>query len=181
MTEKATSPIWEELLSEEIIKNRITKLAAEIAENYQSQNLVVVCVLRGSFIFTADLVRELYQYYPELEVDFVAVSSYGKGEESSRAPRIDKDISTDITDKDVLLVEDIVDTGYSFTKLLELLNTRNPRSLKTCALLSKPDRREIDVPIDFLGFLIPDKWVEGYGIDSAEKGRGRKNLVAKVQ
>ena len=180
MTEKAIPPVWEELLSEEIIRSRVAELAIEIANNYPAKDLVIVCVLSGSFIFMADLVRELYQYFPDLEIDFVAVSSYGLGEETNRAPRIDKDISIDIANKDILLVEDIVDTGYSFAKLLELLNIRSPRSLKTCALLSKPDRREVEVPIDFLGFVIPDKWVEGFGIDSANKGRARKNIVAKV-
>ncbi|OGD83588.1 hypoxanthine phosphoribosyltransferase [Candidatus Collierbacteria bacterium RIFOXYD1_FULL_40_9] len=180
VTENSSKPAWEELLSEEIIKSRVVELAKEIAVQFPVDNLLVVCVLRGGFIFTADLVRELYEYFPDLEIDFVAVSSYGGSYESSRSPRIDKDLNIDITNRNVLLVEDIVDTGYSFAKLLDLLATRNPKSLKTCAFLSKPDRREIEVPIDFVGFSVPDKWLEGFGLDSAEKGRHRKNIVAKV-
>ena len=170
---------WETLLPETLIKARVIELAFEIAKDYQGKKLMVVSVLRGAFVFTADLVRELDAFFPDLEVDFIALSSYSDGEESSRAPRIEKDLNTDIEGWDVLVVEDIVDTGYSFEKLLKLLQSRNPKSLKTCALLSKPDRREIEVPIDYLGFSIEDRWVEGYGLDSKQKGRGRKDLVAK--
>lgn len=171
---------WEILYSEEVIRARVKELALEIAEDYSGKKLLVVCVLRGAFIFTADLVRELAERLPDLEIDFMALSSYGSGEESSHAPRIEKDLNTDIEGWDCLLVEDIVDTGYSFEKLLKLLQARNPKSLKTCALLSKPDRREVEVPIDYLGFSIKNRWVEGYGLDYKQKGRGRKDIVAKV-
>lgn len=170
---------WEIIFSEERIKNRVRELGQEISEDYQGKRLLVVAVLRGAFIFTADLVRDLSVYFPDLEVDFIAVSSYSGGEESSRAPRIEKDLNTDIEGWDVLLVEDIVDSGYSFEKLLKLLKSRHPKSLKTCALLSKPDRREVEVPIDFLGFTIPDVWVQGYGLDTLQKGRGRKDIMIK--
>lgn len=172
-------PQWESLFTEEVIRARVRELALEIAEDYSGKKLLIVCVLRGAFIFTADLIRELTEILPDLEVDFMALSSYGAGEESSHAPRIEKDLNTDIEGWDCLLVEDIVDTGYSFEKLLKLLLSRNPKSLKTCALLSKPGQREIEVPIDYLGFSIENRWVEGYGLDSKQKGRGRKDIVAK--
>ncbi len=172
---------WETLLGESVIEARVQELAAEIAENYKDKKLLVVCVLRGAFIFTADILRELNDHLPDVEVDFIAVSSYGEGEQSTRAPRIEKDLNTNIEGREVLIVEDIVDSGYSFEKLLKMLWSRNPKSIKTCALLSKPSRREVEVPIDFLGFSIEDRWVEGYGLDSGQKGRGRKNIVAKRQ
>ncbi len=172
-------PQWETLISETDIARRIKELALEIADAYQGNRLLVVGVLRGAFIFTADLVRELSEYLPDLEVDFVAISSYSDSEESSRTPRIQNDINTDIEGRHVLPVEDIVDTGYSFEKLLKIFQARSPRSLRTCALLSKPDRREVDVPLDFVGFTIENRWVEGYGLDSAQKGRGRKEIAVK--
>ncbi|KKT73712.1 MAG: putative hypoxanthine phosphoribosyltransferase [Candidatus Collierbacteria bacterium GW2011_GWB1_44_6] len=174
-------PEWETLISQEVIQSRIRDLAQEIAEQYVDKKLLVVCVLRGAFIFTADILREISTYLPDVEVDFIALSSYGEGEISSRAPRFEKDLNTDIEGREVLIVEDIVDTGYSFEKLLKVLLARNPKSLKTCALLSKAARREVEVPIDFLGFSIEDRWVEGYGLDSNQKGRGRKEIVAKRQ
>lgn len=170
---------WETLLSEAEIDTRVKELAIQIAEDYQGKNLLVVGILRGAFIFTADLVRELEKYLPDLEIDFIAISSYSDNDESSRAPRIEKDLNTNIENYDVLVVEDIVDTGYSFEKLLKLLLARNPKSLKTCALLSKPGRREIEVPIDYLGFSIADRFVKGYGLDSKQKGRATKDIVVK--
>ena len=179
--ELSEEKVWEILLAEPVIKERIHELAQEISEVYKGKSLLIVGVLRGAFIFTADIIRELNEQLPDIEVDFIALSSYSQGEESSRAPRFEKDLNTDIEGRHVLVVEDIVDTGYSFEKLLKLLQSRNPSSLKTCALLSKPDRREIDVIIDYLGFTIEDRWVEGYGLDSSQKGRGRKDIVAKIK
>ncbi len=172
---------WETLYPESAIRARVTESAQEISEVYRGKRLLVVCVLRGAFVFTADILRELNDQLADVEVDFIAISSYGEGEVSSRAPRIEKDLNTNIEDREVLVVEDIVDTGYSFEKLLNLLSARNPKSLRTCALLSKPSRREVEVQIDFLGFSIEDRWVEGYGLDSNQRGRGRKNLIAKRQ
>lgn len=171
--------IWEILLSEAVIRERVKALASEISEDYQDKKLLIIGILRGAFIFAADIIRELSEKLPDLEVDFIALSSYSDGEESSRAPRIEKDLNTNIEGWDVLIVEDIVDTGYSFDKLLKLLLSRNPSSLKTCVLLSKPGRREVDVDIDYLGFNIEDRWVEGYGLDTLQKGRGRRDIVAK--
>jgi len=184
LTERITTDargIWEELYSKEEIAERVKSLAVEISKDYKDKKLLVVCILKGAFIFTADLVRELGENVPGLEIDFMAVTSYGQGEDSNRAPKILLDLSHDIEDMDVLVVEDIVDTGYSFKKLLEILSVRNPKSIKTCSFLSKPDRREVEVPIDYLGFTIEDRWIEGYGPDSGEKGRWRKNIVAKTE
>jgi len=171
---------WEEVYSESEIHQRVVKLAEEIGSDYKGKKLLLVGVLRGAFIFTADLVRELDQYLPDLEVDFISVSSYGDGEESSRAPKFEKDLSTDIEGLDVLIVEDMVDTGFSFKKLLGVLMARNPKSLKTCVLLVKEDSREVEVPIDYKGFVVAKKWYEGFGLDSAQKRRGRKNIVKKI-
>ena len=170
---------WEILLSEDKILKRVKELAAQIAEDYQGKKLLLVGVLKGACFFTVDLARELHDKLPDLEIDFIQVSSYAEKEESSRAPKIEKDLSKDIEGLDVLIVEDIVDTGYSLEKLLKLLSSRNPKSLKTCSLLSKRGRREIEVPIDYKGFDIENRWVEGYGIDSNQKGRGRREIVAK--
>jgi hypoxanthine phosphoribosyltransferase len=133
-----------------------------------------VGILKGSFVFMADLARELD---PEIqpEFDFMAVSSYN-GKKSSGQPKIEKDLNIDIKDRNVLVVEDIVDTGYSFETLLKILKARNPSTLKTCALLSKPDRREVDVPVDYKGFEIPDKWVEGFGLDTDQLNRNLPDI-----
>lgn len=172
--------IWEEIYSKEEISARVKELAEEISQDYKGKKLLLVGILKGAFLFTGDLMRELNESLPDVEVDFMAVTSYGEGEESNRAPKILLDVNKNIEGMDVLVVEDIVDTGYSFEKLLGLLSARKPNTLKTCAFLSKPSRREVEVPIDYLGFAIPDRWIEGYGPDSGEKGRGRKNIVAKV-
>ncbi|MBI1864122.1 hypoxanthine phosphoribosyltransferase [Candidatus Woesebacteria bacterium] len=137
---------------------------------------MLVGILKGSFIFLADLARKLDPTL-QAEVDFMAVTSYGTDQVSSRNPRIIKDLTTDITKRHVLLVEDIVDTGYSIDTLLGILKARNPASLKVCALVSKPDRREKEVQIDYLGFRIPDVWVEGYGMDTDERNRGLPNIA----
>ncbi|OGM21344.1 hypoxanthine phosphoribosyltransferase [Candidatus Woesebacteria bacterium RIFCSPLOWO2_01_FULL_37_19] len=163
------------LIMEEDIAKRVQELADQISVDHKGENPLFVGILKGSFIFLGDLVRKLD---PDLqaEVDFMAVSSYD-GTRSSRQPKIGKDLNTDIKDRHVIVVEDIVDTGYSFDTLLRILAARNPASLKTCALVSKPARREVDVPIDYLGFTIPDNWVEGYGMDTDEKNRGLPDIV----
>lgn len=163
----------EEYISEERIKQAVDDLAKEIARDYQGRQLLMVGVLKGAVPFFSDLMKGLYKEgYDDFETDFLAVSSYGSGTKSSKQPRIIKDLDEDIEGRDVLLIEDIVDTGYSFDTLIKILEARNPASLKTCALVSKPDRREKVVPIDYLGILIDDVWVEGYGMDTDEKGRG---------
>ena len=158
-----------EYLSEEKIRARVRELGADVKRDYKERRLVVVIVLKGSFVFAADLVRAIEM--PNLRIDFLAVRSYGEGTESSGVVQIVNDLSRPIEDEDVLLVEDIVDTGLTIGYLLDLLKTRKPRSLKVCALLHKPARARVQVPIDYLGFTIEDKFVIGYGLDFAEKFR----------
>lgn len=168
----------EQLISKDVIANRVHELGEQITKDYIDKNLLIIGVLKGSFIFMADLIREIN--LEDIEVDFIEVQSYGQNTESSRNPKFTKDTNIDIENRHVLLVEDIVDTGYSFKTLLAILNSRNPSSIKTCALLSKPDRREVEVPIDYLGFTIEDKWVEGYGIDTKEKFRGQPHITSRT-
>lgn len=163
----------EEYISEERVKDAVSRVADEIVRDYKDKELLLVGVLKGAVPFFSDLMRELYRKgYDDFEIDFIAVSSYSSGTESSKQPRILKDLAEDIKGRHVLLVEDIVDTGYSFDTLLKILEARSPASLKTCALVSKPERREKEVRIDYLGMKIDDVWVEGYGMDTNEKGRG---------
>ena len=170
----------EVLLNREKIAKRVKELGGKISHDYKDTKPLFVGVLKGSFIFLADLLREIDPVL-EAQVDFMAISSYGSGTESSGQPKIEKDLSMDIKDRDVILVEDIVDTGYSFKTLLAILSSRGPSSLKTCALLSKPDRREVEVPVDYLGFVIENKWIEGYGTDTDEEFRGLKDIVYRKE
>ncbi len=161
--------VIDELISAKAIAARIETLAREIQEEFaDTDKLVVIGLLRGSFVFIADLVRELDMV---VEVDFLEASSYGDGMESSREVRILKDLRGQIGDRDVLVVEDIVDTGHTLAKVTEYLGTRHPRKLKTIALLDKPARREVDFKADWIGFEIPDEFVVGYGIDFAQRNR----------
>jgi hypoxanthine phosphoribosyltransferase len=173
MTTAATSDLTEGitrvLFTEAQIQSRIAELGAQISADYAGKDLLLVCILRGGVVFLADLMR---QVSIPCTLDFMSVASYGVGaRESNRSPRILLDLREDIAGRDVLLVEDIVDSGYTFDHLLQLLRTREPASLKVCALLSKPTRREVEVPIDYLGFEIPDEYVCGYGIDADERYR----------
>ncbi len=158
------------LISEEEIKNTVKKMGEEITNFYNASDkeLVVVGLLKGSFIFMADLVRQIDL---PLTTDFMIASSYGANTESSGSVRIKKDLDFSIEGKDVVLVEDIIDTGRTFSTVLKMLKNRNPNSLKVCTLLNKPSRREIEVPIDFCGIEIPDEFVCGYGLDFDEKYR----------
>jgi hypoxanthine phosphoribosyltransferase len=155
-------------LSAEQIADRVKALGAEIQRDYADKRLVVVVVLKGSFVFASDLIRSIEG--PHLRVDFLAVRSY-EGTESTGVVQIVNDLSHPIEEEDVLLVEDIVDTGLTISYLLDLLQTRRPRTLKVCALLHKPARAKIGVPIDYLGFTIEDRFVIGYGLDFGEKYR----------
>ncbi len=156
-------------LSAEQIGERVKALGAQIKKEYAERRPVIVVVLKGSFVFAADLIRAID--LPALRVDFLAVRSYGEGTESSGVVQIVNDLSRPIEDEDVLLVEDIVDTGLTIAYLLDLLHTRKPKSLKVCALLHKPARSRIAVQIDYLGFTIEDRFVVGYGLDFGEKHR----------
>ena len=154
------------LIDEETLQSRIKELGVEISIDYPDNNLLLICILRGGVPFLVDLSR--YITSPHM-VDFMAVSSYGVGKrESNGAVRVTLDLQTDVRDKDVLLVEDIVDSGHTIASILELLQIRQPRSLKVCALLDKAERREAVVPIHYRGFHIPNKFVFGYGLDLDE-------------
>ena len=160
------------LISEQDVRSRIAELGQEITNFYQHKNihtpLVVVGLLRGSFMFMADLVREIHL---TVEIDFMTTSSYGNAMNSNHDVRISKDLDGDIKGKHVLIVEDIIDTGYTLQKVHDILNLREPSSLTICTLLDKPSRREVDVPVDWVGFTIPDEFVVGYGIDYAQRHR----------
>ena len=163
------------LISEAEITARINELAHQITQSYaNTKQLVVVGLLRGSFVFIADLVRHLDV---PVEVDFMTVSSYGDAMESSRQVRIIQDLETAIKDRDVLIVEDIIDTGHTLSQVVKILATRQPKSLRICTLLNKPSRREVEVPIDWIGFEIPDEFVIGYGIDYAQQGRNLPHIA----
>jgi len=154
------------LVDEEKLQARIKELGAEISADYPDDNLLLICILRGGVPFLVDLSRHITS--PHM-MDFMAVSSYGAGKrESSGTVRVALDLQMDIHDKDVLLVEDIVDSGHTIASVLEMLQLRQPRSLKVCALLDKAERREAVVPIHYRGFEIPNKFVFGYGLDLDE-------------
>ena len=168
------SYVIDTLISAKRIAARIEALAIEIETEFAgTEKLVVVGLLRGSFIFIADLVRELDL---PVEVDFVEVSSYGNATESSREVRILKDLRGDICGRDVLVVEDIVDTGHTLAHVVTLLASRRPARLRTIALLDKPSRREADIRADWIGFEIPDAFVVGYGIDYAQRNRNLPHI-----
>jgi hypoxanthine phosphoribosyltransferase len=153
------------LVSEEQLQKRIAELGAEISRDYQGEKLHLICILRGGVLFLTDLMRHIT--VPNT-IDFMAVSSYGVSRQSTGQVRITLDLKDDIHDRHVLLVEDIVDSGYTIASVLEFLETRHPKTLKVCALLDKPERREVKVPIDYRGFTIPNKFVFGYGLDMDE-------------
>ncbi len=156
----------EVLIDENQLQTRIKELGAKISEDYQDGNLLLICILRGGVPFMVHLSRNITS--PHM-MDFMAVSSYGVGRrESSGTVRVALDLQTDIRDKDVLLVEDIVDSGHTIASVLEMLNLRQPKSLKVCALLDKVERREAVVPIHYRGFEIPNKFVFGFGLDLDE-------------
>ena len=159
----------ETLISEKDIKKRITELGEDINHFYKdTKKLLVVGLLRGSFVFIADLARELKI---PVEVDFMTASSYGNSMQSSNNIRILTDLNTDIKNLDVLLVEDIIDTGHTLNQVVKLLNNRKPKSLEVCCLLNKFSRRETDIESKWVGFDIPDEFVVGYGIDYAQDNR----------
>ncbi len=161
--------VIDEMISAKTIAARVEALAKEIHDTFRgTDKLVVVGLLRGSFVFIADMVRELDL---PVEVDFIEATSYGDSTESSREVRILKDLRGEIHDRDVLVVEDIVDTGYTLQHVVGLLRARAPKRLKTVALLDKPTRREVDIKADWTGFEIPDDFVVGYGIDYAQRNR----------
>ena len=160
--------IQEILFSEEQLKARVKEIAHQIEADYQGKEILLICILRGSFVFIADLCREIHL---PCTVDFMAVSSYGKGSASSGRVQIVKDLAEDIAGRHVIVVEDILDSGNTLSYLLNLLEQRNPASVRLVALLDKPDRRVKPVELHYSGFTIPDAFVVGYGLDYAEKYR----------
>ncbi len=160
--------IKEILLTEKELADKTRELAAQIMRDYEGKNPLIVSVLKGSFIFMADLVRQIKI---PCTVDFMALSSYGAGVKTSGQVRIIKDLDRDISGRDVIVVEDILDSGLTLSYLLELLKAREPRSIRLCTLLDKPDRRKVDVTVDYRGFTIPDEFVVGYGLDFDERYR----------
>jgi hypoxanthine phosphoribosyltransferase len=167
--------IGETLVAEDDLHRRIAELGAEINRDYADRDLVMIGVLKGAVLFLADLMRELEI---PCEVDFMAVSSYGSATDSSGVVRILKDLDASIAGRDVLLVEDIVDSGLTLHYLLKNLRAREPRSLEVCALLTKPERRRVDLPIRYVGFEIPNRFAIGYGLDHAQRYRNLRFVAA---
>ena len=160
--------IQEVLFSEEQLKNRVREIAQQITADYQGKEIMLISVLRGSFVFMADLCRAIDL---PCTLDFMAVSSYGKGTKSSGQVQITKDLSEDISDRHIIVVEDILDSGNTLSYLLKILENRHPASIRLCTLLDKPDRRVKPVEVHYSGFTIPDAFVVGYGLDYAERYR----------
>ena len=159
----------EVLIPEEEIKRKVKELGEKITEDYRnSEEVILVGLLRGSTIFLADLSREIKL---DAKIDFMVVSSYGCDMESSREVKINKDLEEDIRGKNVIIIEDIIDTGYTLEKVRDYLLLKSPASFRICTLLDKPERREVPVEVDYVGFKIPDVFVVGYGIDYAQKHR----------
>ena len=168
----------DQLISAKSIAARVETLAKDITNYFlNTEKLIVVGLLRGSFVFIADLAREIDL---PIEIDFLEASSYGNSTESSREVKILKDLAGEISGKDVLVVEDIVDTGHTLKHVLQLLNSRNPRRIEACALLDKPTRREVEIKSRWTGFEIPDEFVVGYGIDYAQMNRNL-SYIGKVR
>ena len=156
------------LLSEEQLSQKIAELGEEISKDYQGKEIVAICVLKGAILFMADLARAVKV---PMALDFMAVSSYGNGTSTSGTVRILKDLDNSIEGKHVLVVEDIIDSGVTLKYLLKNLKSRKPASIKLCTLLNKPERRRVEVDIDYCGFTVPDYFLVGYGLDYAEKYR----------
>jgi hypoxanthine phosphoribosyltransferase len=161
------------LISRDQIAKTVTRLALEINRDYQGKQPLLISVLKGSFVFMADLIRQLDL---PLELDFVKVASYGAARESSGKVRVVQGVKTPVKGRDVLVIEDIVDTGITISFLLNYLDKKRPASLKLCALTDKPSRRRVTVPIDYLGFSVPNKFIVGYGLDCDEKFRNLPHI-----
>jgi len=160
--------VTEVLVDEETLRNRVAELGEEVSRDYAGRDLLLIGVLKGAVFFMADLMRHLTV---PCEIDFMAISSYGAATDSSGVVRILKDLDINIEGRDVLVVEDIIDSGLTLSYLMRNLEARQPASLEVCALMTKPERREIDVPVRYIGFEIPNRFVIGYGLDFAERYR----------
>jgi hypoxanthine phosphoribosyltransferase len=168
MSTQLDAAIGEILIDEETLAARVAELGADVSADYEGRDLLLIGVLKGAVFFMADLMRHLTV---TCEVDFMAISSYGDATDSSGIVRILKDLDINIEGRDVLVVEDIIDSGLTLSYLMRNLESREPASLEVCALLTKPSRREIDVRVRYVGFEIPNKFVVGYGLDFAERYR----------
>ena len=153
------------LLDDETIQKRVKELADQISEDYKDEKVMFIGILKGSIAFMADLMKAMSI---DIQIDFMAVSSYGASTKSTGVVRILKDLDADIKDKNILIIEDIIDTGTTLKYLMGYLQSRGPKSIKICSLLDKPDRRKADIKADYIGFTIPDEFVVGYGLDYAE-------------
>jgi hypoxanthine phosphoribosyltransferase len=175
VSELSDPAIGEQLVSAEALQRRVRELGEDISRDYAGQPLLLVGVLKGAVFFLSDLMRWITI---PVEVDFMAVASYGSATDSSGVVRILKDLDAAIEGRDVLIVEDIVDSGLTLQYLLRNLGSRNPNSLEVCALLTKPDRRKVDLPTRYVGFEIPNKFAIGYGLDHAERYRNLPYVAA---
>jgi hypoxanthine phosphoribosyltransferase len=171
---KELATVGEVLISAEDLQRKVADLGAQVSRDYAGSELVMIGVLRGAVVFIADLLRNLSI---PCEIDFMAVSSYGSSRDSSGVVRILKDLDDSIEGRDVLIVEDIVDSGLTLNYLMRNLQARDPASLEVCALLTKPDRRRVDVPIRYTGFEIPNEFVVGYGLDFAQRYRNLDHVA----
>ena len=167
--------IGEILIQADELQARIADLGAEISRDYEGREILIVCVLKGAVLFVADLMR---QVTVPVEVDFMAVSSYGSATRSSGVVRILKDLDGSIEGKNVLIVEDIIDSGLTLQYLMRNLRSRGPASIEVCSLLTKPSRREVEVPIRYTGFELPDRYAVGYGLDLAQRYRNLPYVAA---
>lgn len=156
------------LIDEEKLEKRVQEIATQIEEEYKGKELTLICILKGSIFFTVDLAKKING---DVRLEFIRVSSYNEGTESSGEIKMKLDLKDSIQGKDVIVIEDIIDTGRTLSYLIEYLKMKKPNSVKLCALLDKPDRRVVDVKVDYTGFQIPDKFVIGYGLDYDEKYR----------
>lgn len=156
------------MYSEEQIEARVREIAAEISRDYAGEEVHLICILKGSIFFTAELAKRISV---PVTLDFMSVSSYGDGTESTGRIKIIKDLDENIAGKNVIVIEDIIDSGRTLSFLMDMLSARKPKSLKLCTLLNKPERRVVNINVDYIGFDIPDKFVVGYGMDYAQKYR----------
>lgn len=173
-----TTELGETILSEKEIRARVSELAAMISKDYADKEPLLVCVLKGAVFFMADLVRELTV---SSELDFMAVSSYGSATDSSGVVRILKDLDANIEGRNVIIIEDIIDSGLTLSYLRKNLRSRNPASVEVCSLLTKPSRRKVDIACKYVGFEVPDKFVVGYGLDYMENYRNLRFIAVLAE
>lgn len=163
-----TNDIKNILISEKVLADKVAELGAKISDDYKGKDLLVISVLKGAAVFMSDIIRKITI---PCQIDFMAASSYGAGTETKGSVKILKDLDIDVSGFDILIVEDILDSGVTLSNIIKLLESRKARSVKVCALLSKPERRRVEVPLAYVGFEVPDEFVVGYGLDYAEKYR----------